>query len=288
MVVFVHCSSVIAADEEKKWGVSPWLGVHRPDLKLLNEGALKAPFFVAGDVVLPDDTTTTAVRILRNELPPINSGANAGVEFQLNLNERNALLMGVGSWEGNTSGAVLGEFPLQGTVNDVIYSRDVDISYTDFFLGWKYRILKKDKLRLSTRLSLHELFDIDYRDQIVLLFLEGTAQGFKRILIAKSQTTGVLMLQAGVSADYFVVDWLSLGFDIGYEFGLDKFVPRDTQFDLDFRSGTDGVSLEPSSFNPPILSQGGNTQYNSGNGVYKDLEIGFDGWKAALRVTIFY
>lgn len=286
-----------AAEDGKKWGVAPYLGVHRPDLGVLNDAALKAPFVVSGDVVQPDDSTTAETRTLNTDLPAITTGTDAGIEFQLNLTPKSALLIGISSWEGSSDGASIGEFPLQGTVNDVIYNRKVNISYTDFSLGWKRRVYQRGDMRLSTRLSLHELFDFDYRDQNTLLFTEGTAQGFKRIFTSESHATAILMIQVGASAEYFVRDWWSIGLDLGYQLGLDEFVPAQDSTQSDFRPGTDGVSINVSSFNPPVANVGGRAQYKNGTALctrgtettcYRDLRIDMDGWKAGLRVTIFY
>lgn len=289
-IVLLPCLAS-AADKQNKWGVAPFLGIYRPDLSVLNDGALKAPFLVSGDVVQPDDSVISEFRMVTTDLPAITSGTNAGLEFQLNLVERHALLISIGTWEGNSSGWSVGEFPLQGTVNDVIYNRKVNISYTDLGLGWKYRVLQRGGVRISTRLSLHELFDFDYRDQNVLLFTEGTAQGFRRIYATESTSTAILMLQTGASAEYFVRDWWSIGLDVGYQFGLDEFVPVHHGIQSDFRAGTDGISTNSSrSFNPPVANLAGRTQYSSASGFeqYRDLEIDMDGWKIALRATVFY
>lgn len=289
--LLLFCSSPHGvAETGERWGVAPYLGVHKPALGVLNDAALHAPFIVAGDVLQEDDSTITAVRTLNTDLPAIDSGAYAGLEFQLNLNDRHALLLGMGSWEGSSSGVSVGEFPLQGTVNAVIYNRKVNISYTDFFLGWKHRVYQRGNVRLFTRLSLHELFDFDYRDENVLLFTEGTAQGFRRIFRTEAHSTGVLMLQTALSAEYFVRDWWSVGFDLGYQFGKDRFVPAFNATESDFRAGTDGVTLNELSFNPPVANIGGRAKYNLGSGFnqYRDLEIDLDGWKAGLRVSVFY
>lgn len=296
MLLLCH-NALVMADSGRKWGVAPYLGMHSPKLGVLNKGALHAPFVVAGDVLQPDDSTVTAVRTLNSDLPTIDSGAYAGLEFHLNLNDRHALFLGMGSWEGSSAGVSVGEFPLQGTVNDVIYDRKVNISYTDFFLGWKHRVYQRGNVRLFTRFSLHELFDFDYRDENVLLFTEGTAQGFRRIFRSESHSTGVLMLQPAISAEYFVRDWWSVGFDIGYQFGIEKFVPTLHGTDSDFIEGTDGVTVNISSFNPPVGNIGGLAQYKSGGNLctqatgatcYRNLEIDLDGWKAGLRVSIYY
>ncbi len=289
-----------AKEDEYQWSFSPILGIHAPGLRVLNEGVFRAPLTYQADILVQDAPVRTEVREFKNPLPGINYAPLAGVEFQWKLDKKNALLIGGSTWQGASESTVNGRFPIQGYVDDkgdfpqVTNDRRATLSYNDFFLGWKHNAISvPDKYNLYFRLSLHEIFDIGYREDWVFLYLDGPAATFKKIFVVESKATGALMLQPGVGGEVFLKKWLSLGFEANYSYGLRKFTFRNNNLNSDFLA-TDGVVMyTPARPNPAVSGvsdpEDGNLEYQAQDGSgYKKLRLSLDGWKALFKINIYY
>ncbi len=298
--IVIFCDIAYAKEkEEYQWSFSPTLGIHAPNLTALNEGVFRAPLAYQADIPVNDATTRTGVQQFSNPLPSINYAPLAGVEFQWKLDKKNALLIGGGTWQGASESTVNGRFPLQlsyenGNFPQVTNDRRATISYNEFFLGWKHNAISvPDKYNLYFRLSLHEIFDIGYREDWVFLYLDGPAATFKKIVVIDSRSTGALMLQPGIGGEVFLKKWLSLGFEANYSYGLRKFTFRNNNLDSDFLP-TDGVAMfSPIRPNPSVINvsdpEDGNLEYQAQDGSgYKKLRLSFDGWKALFKINIYY
>ncbi|MFQ5468751.1 MAG: hypothetical protein ACE5EH_00445 [Gammaproteobacteria bacterium] len=282
---------LFAQEEEKTWSIMPLLGVHGPQLSGLNNHEFKAPLPVTGSLVLQSEGSSFDVNfVVENELPKIEVGTEAGVEFNMRLDEKNIILLGASVWEGVATSVLETTLPFQGELSDVAYERSANISYMQYFLGWK-RILidRPKKYRIFSRVSLNEVFDVDLRERIVFAFQSGPAASFKRIVDMKSQATGVLMLQLGAGGEYFIRDWVSIGMNAGYTFGFRKIFLNNASLDTDFRD-QDNLSLTL----PQQLNSSNNiaylAQYNpsTGSALYKELKLGFDGWRMLFHINIYY
>ncbi len=278
-------ASVQAEERERAWGLSPFVGLHAPSLKMLNEGELKAPFEGVADII--DEFGFNNQETFNFPMPvsDFEPGSIVGLEFIWRLNDKHAFRIGIGSWEVNESTSVQGTFPVQGAFESVVASRKADLSYNEFFLGWRYNVLVRPKrYNLYVGLSVHELFDIDYREDYSFLFLSGPPKSFRKSAVVQSQATGMLLLEAGVGSEWFVNDWLSLGVEAGYAMGGRDLHLRDGTINIDFRD-TDNLFLEI----PLRPGPDQNMEFKDGlGGDYKQLRLDFDGWKALLRVTLYY
>ena len=83
MLILSHAAHA----QEYQWSISPYLGMHKPDLKDLNDKAIKAPTVGVGTFRgEPDspqaDLSFTVPLGFENELDPIGWNSNAGLEFQ--------------------------------------------------------------------------------------------------------------------------------------------------------------------------------------------------------------
>jgi len=88
------------------------------------------------------------------------------------------------TWEGDTRGNTKGQLPVQGSLHDVEYERRAKMSYNEFYLGWRYnfRFKENKKYRLYSRITLNELFDIDYKEEHVFSIVGGPLDDVKRII----------------------------------------------------------------------------------------------------------
>jgi len=295
LAVFLAVPNVVYAKQEaSEWSFSPTAGIHVPDLQQLNEGVFRAPFSGRADLLLIGDSPTQGAFHFKNPLPSIDYGPLAGVEFQWKMSDDVWFLIGGGSWEGSSEASANGVLPLQGVLSRVTNNRRGKLSYNEFFMGWRHNVIRRpEKLNLYYRFSLHEIFDIDYREDWAFVYYDrppfavnGTPiTSFGKNLIIQSQATGVLLLQLDFGAEVYLRKWLSVGFESGYAYGLRDFTLRNSTLSTDFLD-TDNLSVDvPIRPNP----QTQNVEYNSENGSgYNPLALSFNGWKALLRVNIYY
>lgn len=276
-----------ALEGDRNWGLTPYIGLFNPSLEQLNKGEFRSPY--GGNAVLIDEfgntNNVTVPFIFRTPMPELSPGPISGLEFQWRLNEKHALLIGGASWESTSAASARGLFPVQGAFESVISERKGDISFTEFYLGWRYNVIHKPKNRdFYFNLSIHDIFDVAYREDFSLLFLSGPPRSFRKSMVTQSRATGLLLLQGAGGGEWFVNDWLSLGVEAGYAFGLKALRFGDGNLITDFRD-TDNLALEL----PLIQNASGVMQYKvEGGGEYRDFRLNFEGWKALLKATIYY
>jgi len=258
--------------------------VHHPDLALLNKGEFKSPVSGNAGILNSDGVSIQTPFELRNDLDPLAAETEAGVEFQWRMTQRQYLLFGLATWEGSSQSITDGHFPMQGVDSQLLFDRRGDLSYNQFFLGWKYNLFHKPRrYSIYPRLALNELFDIDYKEDLTFFFLDGPAATFRRIIIMESQATGVLLFQAGMGFEYYFTSWFSLAFDADYAFQPKKMRLSSNRIRSDIQA-TDGIFNLNLPTNPDAA---GRLAYLSQDGSeYHDLKLGFDGWKALLHFNI--
>lgn len=277
-----------AAEIEHTWGISPYIGLFSPSLKLLNKGQFRSPYEGTADLIdqFGNNNNVTVPFIFRAPMPELDPGAMGGIEFQWRLNERHALLIGGGNWEAASSTNAQGVFPVQGGFESVIAQREGDIAFNEFYLGWRYNAFHKPKHHdFYLTLSLHDIFDVSYKENFSLVFLSGPPRSFRRSVYVDSRATGLLFLQGGAGGEWFMTDWFSLGMEAGYGFGFKPLRLGNGHLTTDF-SSNDNLFLEI----PIIQSQtNNNMQYKvESGGQYRDLRLDFDGWKALIKATIYF
>lgn len=284
------------AVENKHWSVSPLIGVSSPGLRRLNEGEFAAPLPGQGRLTLPGSgDNVNSNFIIDNTLEPIDWGTNGGVEFQLRVNDKNALLFGFSVWEGGSTSTVLTEIPFQGVLTSTVNERSGKISYFEYYLGWKRDLFTRPrKYNVYSKFSLRELFDIDYKEEFVFAFQGGPNESFKRVVVTESQATGVLMLELGMGFEYFIADWISLGVDAGYSFGFSRFKLGDASKKDDFQAN-DNIAFKL----PAILDDDQKLKYlaeaapfdndpSYEQNFYSPLKLNFDGWRTLFRVNFYF
>jgi hypothetical protein len=296
MLCLVICAlsslCVRAEDDTKTWSVSPLLGVHSPRMTMLNKGEFRSPLPGRGRIIFEDSGENTDYDfVIDNRLPAIKFGTETGLELQLMLDRRNSLIFGGSGWEGVSTSDVQTEIPFQGDLTPVGYERSASISYLEYYVGMQRILLTKPKkYNVYGRVTLNEVLDIDYKENLVFGFQDSDTgtNTFKRIIEMDSQATGLLMFNLGLGGEYFLRNWISLGVDVGYTLSADKVklgsatLKSDIQEEdnLDFRTP---VKLDS---NNKLTYLSDASSYD--DVTYRKLEIGFDGWRALFRVNMYF
>lgn len=300
---------------DERWSVSFSLGGVIPNFKALDDGIFKSPFTGTATVLVSEggtgsgssdgtnanQTETIPFRYEAN-LPPINMAAQGGVEFYWHANERHAFLFGISSMEHSAVTRSVGNIPLQQyfASNVVESERRGKISYTEYSLGWRYNAVRHKRFQLYTRLSIHEVFDIDYRDDFVFLFQESPIPdllGVRRDMVAQAQTASLFMGQIGGGAEWFLRDWLSVGLEGGYVLGQSSVTLGDVQLRDDFQA-SDGVSRTGFPFRRMadgtlgyLVSTATPDDLESAEtreSFYRSIRLRFDSWRVLLRLNLYF
>lgn len=288
-VVILALSTQPALAVDKRWIVSPLLGVHSPKLSALNHGEFKAPTPGLGRIILDAGEAGQDFEfIFTNALPEMKFGTEAGIELGYILDDRNTVFIGASAWESGSSSTLRTEIPFQGSLTPVGFERSARMSYFQYFLGWQRTLLSEaKKFKLHGRLAMHQVFDIDYKEDMVFGFDTGT-ETFKRIIVMESQATGHLMMQLGLGGEYFLTNWLSLGADLGYTASLRKFKLGNATLSTDVQP-EDNLNFRT----PAQLDAEQRLTYlaeaRSYNDVtYRDMELSFDGWRMLFRANLYF
>lgn len=275
--------------EEARWSVSPLLGIYSPRLSALNKGEFQAPLPGRGRLIFDQaEAGQDFDFVVENALPEMKNGAEGGLEIGFRLDERNTLFFGASVWESGSTSSVRTEMPFQGVMTPVGYERSGRISYFQYFIGWQRALLSEaKKFRLHGRIALHEMFDIDYKEDLVFGFDTG-AETFKRIIVMESQATGLLAAQLGLSGEYFLVDWLSIGADLGYTMSLRRFELGNASLSTDIQAEDNLNFRTPAQLNAQQRLTYLAEARSYTDVTYRDMELGFDGWRMALRVNMYF
>lgn len=270
-------------------GVGIYLGVHQPALEDLNDAEFKSVIGGFGTIFTDSGNNETKTLNFKNPLPDLELGVNGGLEFQWLLNEDYSFIFGGGTWEATSRAVAAGGFYVQGAAADVINERVAKLSYNEFYFGLKRNIVDiNNKYKLYYRLTLNEVFDIDFREDMVFLYTAGKATGVKKTIILQSQATGLLMLQPGFGTDYFFRDWFSVGIDASYVIGLKRPTLRDGT------SGTNFLPTDNLTFWLPqkVGAASGNLEYLNHDFKkiedYSTIRLNFDGWKLLFKMNIYF
>lgn len=282
------------ADAEKAvkrtWSVAPYVGLHQPSLEALVKGAFKAPYEGTAQLLNPVGNNQQGTFSYPTPLPEFASGTITGLEFSWRMNDRHSLLFGASTWQATSTASSRGLFPVQGDFESITAQRKASLSYNEYYFGWRYnfeRALDR-KYRFYFSATLHQYYDIDYREDFTAIFLSGPPRTFRKSIVIQAQATGLPLLQGMGGAEWFVTDWLSLGLEGGLGLGLRK-VELQPLGTIPIRSdflATDNVQVQP-----PVRQnlQERNMEYKSeAGGDYQTMKLNFNGWKALFKVTLYY
>ena len=303
--------AALALDE--RWSVSFALGGLLPSLGALDDGLFRSPLIGTATILIReggtgggtgDDANETEVIPWRYDspLPKVGVAPHGGIEFLWHANERHAFIFGIGSMESSSIDTTRGNIPLQQyfASNTVDGERRGKISFTEYTLGWRYTMVRRPDFRLYSRVSLHEVFDVDYREDFVFLFTDSPILdliGVRRNMIVEAQTASVFMGQIGLGGEWFLQNWLSIGLEGGYLIGERSFGLGDVRIRDDFQAG-DAISRIGMPFR---AMSDGNLGYlvstataddladpENRENFYRHVRLRFDGWRMLLRLNIYF
>jgi hypothetical protein len=320
-VLVMLAAGPVSAQEYPRWSMSALLGGHLPNMRPLSDGLYKAPMLGEATILVYEggnaqtgdtavvDQNITEIRdfSINNPVPPVSAGTIGGVEFTWHPNDRHSLVIGMGSWESVSQNTINTNIPLQQyfVSNVVSNTRRDKISYTEYTVGWRYNLFSRPKLKLYSRVNMHEVFDIDFREDQSFLFvtspIEGLA-GVRRDMVVEAQTASLLMGQVALGAEWFLTDWLSVGVEGGYMVGERSFTLRDVTIKDDFldTATLDSDSISRNGLPYREMSDGtlgylkpGTTPADvkdpeTRESHYAPLVLGFDGWRFAFKVSFYY
>ena len=277
--------AVSAADEEeRKLGISAYLGLAQPALPELNKSLFRSPYI--GNATLTDPTANnqTTSFIFNAPLPPYQAGAIAGLEFSWKFNDNGSLLFGLGNWNSSSSSNGIIQMPIQGSLEVANLTRKSNISYVEYYLGWRQKLFEKPKkYRFYVSGTLHQVFDIEYREDLTAVFLSGDVRTFRKTALTAANGTGLILLEGMGGAEWFLTDRISLGLEGGYDLGLHKIELRNGTLDQDYLD-TDNISLSV----PFGLTSTGRVQYRDPSGDAHILHLDFNGWRALIKGTVYF
>jgi len=307
--------------EEPRWSMSMVLGGHLPDMAPLSNGLYRSPLLGEATVLLREggvgaggldagvsgedvDENETEIRGFRfdNPLPAVGIASLGAIEFQWHPGEKHSLILGMGSMEKVSINRTIGNFPMQQYFdsNEVLSERRAKISYTEYTLGWRYNFVRKPAFRLYSRMTFHEVFDIDFRDDFTFVFLNSPIEdivGVRRVMVVEAQTAALLMGQVGLGAEWFIRDWLSLGFEGGYLLGEREFTLRDVTTRDDFLSG-DSISRNGLPYTRMADGTLGYLAFDatsesvadpaSVDSNYRPMLLRFNGFRFLFRVSLYF
>jgi hypothetical protein len=280
---------VRAEEEGKVWSVSPYVGFYQPSLKALNRGEFKAPYEGTAQFIDPVANNSENTFSYDTPLAPFNPATPVGVEFQYRFNDRHSLLIGAANWQATTSTTSTGDFPIQGALEAVDALRKAELSFTEYYLGWRYDLWPRPgTFRLYLAGSLHQLYDINYREDFTGIFLSGDVRQFRKSVTIRARTTGLPLLQGMVGGEWFVADWLSLGLEGGYDLGLKEVTLQGlgaTPVVQDFLA-TDNVQVFP----PMRMDVTTRRMIHKSEpgGDYQVTRLDFSGWKVLVKANIYF
>lgn len=298
IVLFCLTIHVALSDEKNEgWIFTPSVGVNRLNLATFFNTVYKAPF--VGTVQITTDLPENVQGqnqypvepfFFKNDLKRSPVDVEAGLEMRRNFGRSNDFFIGINSWETySASVPILITFPIQGArFNQANYTRQGKLSYTQFYVGIRNYLTPRSKpLSFYFNLGLHELYDVRYQEKDIFEFISGPPAGFKRIFVFKSSSTGILMMQFGIGAEYRIAEKFSVGIQGAYAFHIQDGFLRGVTVSDDTNNG-DRIKSPPrvlDVINPSLDAGALDSQGVSHDKVY----LRFDGWHALITFNIdFY
>lgn len=300
---------------DERWSVSFSLDGHLPSLNHLDDGLYQAPFMgtatvlvqegsAGGELIDGEDANETELIpfTFNNPIGPVRFAPRGGVEFAWHANDRHAFLFGFGSMEHVATNQSTGNIPVQQFfVSNVVEGvRRGKISYNEYSLGWRYTMVNRDRFRFYSKVTVHEVFDISYREEWTFLFTDSPIDeliGVRRNMVTEAKSTSLFMGQVGVGVEVFLTDWMSIGMEGGYILGEREFSLREVDLRDDFTAG-DALSRTGLPFREMpdgtlgFMNPGTTVDELANPGTrddfYTPIRIGFDGWRAGIRFNLYF
>jgi len=305
----IWCFNAYSEERQGEWSFSSLYGAMQPSVSLIEGGLFRVPLVGSGELkenaIGGSEEQPRSVDFrFDNYLIAAPFGGKSSFELQWHPNDKYSLLFGFGSWEKTTASKQLVKIPSQFVLNTVDYERRAKLTYTEFTIGGTMVFWRRPKYTFYARGSVHEVFDIDYREDMVFSYLsDNDLLGNERVRTMQAQTAGLVMAQIGLGAEWFFQKWISVGVEAGYLKSERNVQLRDIVRKDDFVSGdnlvfsglpygelSDGtlgymaVDKDGNPLKQTVIVNGEETQET----VYRRMRLDFSGWQVLFRVNIYY
>jgi hypothetical protein len=277
-------SSSFGQENEYKWSVSPYFGLHQPSLTQLQQ-EFAAPYSGNGTIIDQLGNGVSQPFTYQTPLAPLNPGTLGGLEFRYKINDKHSFIFGAATWEASSSTSTLGTMPIQGAFAGISAVREGDMRYTEYYLGWRYNLFEKPKKYVFyVTGTLHDVYDINYKESLTMVYTSGPAVTFRKTMVTEGHGTSLPLIQSTLGGEWFIADWLSVGIEGGYEYGLREITLQHGKTSSDVLD-TDDVIL-----NAPVRVDT-NGQINcqcTASGASTPMKLDFNGWKVMLKASLYY
>ncbi|MDH5694678.1 MAG: hypothetical protein OEZ47_16400, partial [Gammaproteobacteria bacterium] len=280
------------------WIFSPSAGISNPALGDIYQYVFNAPFIGKATIQTdaPQDSTGEVTFpsqkfFFENPLPRSGFKPEGGLEFRRVFGGQHDFIVGVSTWETVSKSVTNVVFPIEGqSLNEAIYERRGTFSYTQYYLGWRFYLGERTRrFNLYLGTSLHELFDIDYKENHVFDFISGEPAGFKKIVIYRTQATGLLSTQLTGGAEFRFTDRFSASFEASYMFRLLGGAFRNVSGESDISENADRVEFE---INKQVIYRNpltGKVEALSPDGEsHNPIKLDLDGWRFMFRFNVAF
>ncbi|MBI3804442.1 MAG: hypothetical protein HY282_11845 [Nitrospirae bacterium] len=287
------------AEEEGRWEIGIVGGLYKPSLKTLNR-ILSDPSLALlqdpNNQLQPNILFTPEARNL--EVPSYKIDRAFGVEVAREINRRNAFLMTLNLWEGETIG---NDIAPQITTTAATDFKDVprnsryDISITNLWLGWRYHIpLGSEKSRVYIDIG---LIGLAYAQMTVDTLLKVTTPVAQAFPVASSlEATGWgLTSRWGFGGEYFLKKWIAISFRTSYIVGrvpkmkVRRFFPSGFSTPPEPEAGTD---LQPRPVPGEVLTYAnvkrGGTPNDEIRSNVKTLPLELNGIEGMIGIHFYF
>ena len=290
--------------EYGQWSFALLVGGESPDLKALDNVVFNQAVTGSGTIKQSQsqNSNVTVPFSFNTPMAVKNYGDKAGLELQWHANPTNSLIFGIGSWSKSGASDQNGTIPTQGVYNDVTFKRRAIISYAEYNLGWRYTFFRKSKLILYARTTIHEAFDVDYREDFIISYYRGIAsqtsssntsgtgsntantatQAFNRARIVQAKTASMFMGEFALGGEWFFLKWLAVGVEAGYMRAEKSIQFQNAKLQTDYQS-TDNISFDGGGSMAFYVNNGSNQLFAA-----RKLNINFSGWQVMFHVNIYY
>ena len=291
------CTTAYAKPDKEHWTTGLYFGMHQPVMLDISNGLQRAPIIGSGKVVEDPLNNSTPVDynfLFESSLDSKPTGVKTGFTLSWDANPTHSLIFSIGAWENSLYGTQVSQLPIQQTLTPTHIARKSITSYTEYALGWRFNFVKFKSLSLFSNLSIHEIFDIDYKDDIVFtLNYDKPSESYHRVAVMEAQTASMLLGGLSLGLEYTTREMFSINISGGLLFGNKPVKLQHSQRKSDFLA-RDEVDL----FTPFYPGDNGELTYlpestthadfDNDNNPYQAVNFSLAGWQMLIQMSLTF
>ena len=290
--------SIAAGSNKEHWTTGLFFGAHEPRILDIANGLQKSPIIGFGNVKeIPGDASSSKRYdfSIKSNLTPKSTGVKTGFTIAWDANQRHSMIFSIAAWENSLYASQVSELPIQSSLTPTHIARKSITSYTEYSLGWRFNFLKLKSLSFFTHASIHEIFDIDYKDNIVFtLNYDNPGDSYTRAMVLEAQTASMMLTGLALGMEYKTRENFSINVSGGYLYGKKSTSLNNLNYKEDFLSqdGLDfygkpfGVDDKGDLFYLPASTTPEN--FNDTESPYKALNFSLNGWQVLVLMSLTF